>query len=56
MIGRKSQGIQILKRVHAWGGGLAPKPPPLAPDKLPMLTSNSTESFKSFCVAIVTES
>jgi len=24
MIGRKSQGIQILKRYHARGGGLAP--------------------------------
>jgi len=31
MIGRKSQGIQILKRFHAWGrGGLAP----LAPNKI----------------------
>jgi len=24
MIARKSQGIQVLKRFHAWGGGLAP--------------------------------
>jgi len=24
LVGRKSQGIQILKRFHVWGGGLSP--------------------------------
>jgi len=28
MIGRKSQGVQILKHIHACMGGLAPPSPP----------------------------